>query len=82
MTVYGSYLYFADGNRYTGVQRLQDVDEQPAAYSGQRWNLRTGEMERLYCTVAAEDDTAENLRIRWETVTSSERRDELPFYQM
>ena len=82
MTVYGSYLYFADGNRYTGVQRLQDVDEQPAAYSGQRWNLRTGEMERLYCTVAAEDDTAENPRIRWETVTSSERRDELPFYQM
>lgn len=57
MGVCGDNLYIADASRFGAPDITADtVDSKPRrTVSGQRYNLKTGELENLYCTVSYAD---------------------------
>ena len=84
MGIYGDYLYFADANNYHGISFIDkkslgdEAESARVGTCGNRYNLSTGEYERLTATMLIE--TAENdlgtaeassksgLQIKWEKV--------------
>ena len=58
----GDYLYLSNYNRF--VNYVEEADA--SSYrSGQRFNLKTKEMEKLSCTAKGELKSVDDIEIKW-----------------